>query len=74
VQDPFAEPKPQSHRKDIIAPSQRALQGLTGLNLPTPKDDKHLRQLIPNLHKTPYTQRIRATIKAMRSRALPAAA
>ena len=37
-------------------------------------DDTRLRQLLPRLHKTPYTEGIHATIEAMRSRALPAAA
>jgi len=41
---------------------------------PVKLDDTRLRQLLPNLHKTPYTDGIRATINAMRSRAVPAAA
>ena len=41
---------------------------------PVKLDDTRLRRLLPNLHKTPYTEGIRATIEAMRSRALPAAA
>ena len=36
-------------------------------------DDTRLRQLLPRLHKTPYTEGIHATIEVMRSRALPAA-
>ena len=41
---------------------------------PVKLDDTRLRQLLPNLHKTPYTEGIRATIDAMRTRAFPAAA
>ncbi len=41
---------------------------------PVKLDDTRLRQLLPNLHKTPYTEGIRATIDAMRTRAVPAAA
>lgn len=36
-------------------------------------DDTRLRQLLPNLHKTPYAEGIRRTIEAMRTRAIPAA-
>jgi tetratricopeptide (TPR) repeat protein len=41
---------------------------------PVKLDDTRLRQLLPNLHNTPYTHGIRATIDAMRTRAVPAAA
>jgi nucleoside-diphosphate-sugar epimerase len=41
---------------------------------PVKLDDTRLRQLLPNLHKTPYTEGIRATIDAMRTRAVPAVA
>jgi nucleoside-diphosphate-sugar epimerase len=41
---------------------------------PVKLDDARLRQLLPNLHKTSYTEGIRATINAMRSRAVPVAA
>jgi nucleoside-diphosphate-sugar epimerase len=41
---------------------------------PVKLDDTRLRQLLPNLYKTPYTEGIRATIDAMRTRAIPAAA
>jgi nucleoside-diphosphate-sugar epimerase len=41
---------------------------------PVKLDDTRLRQLLPNLHKTPYTDGIRATIDAMRTRVVPAAA
>jgi nucleoside-diphosphate-sugar epimerase len=40
---------------------------------PVKLDDARLRQLLPNLHKTPYTEGIRATIDVMRNRAVPAA-
>jgi len=41
---------------------------------PVKLDDTRLRQLLPNLHKTPYSEGIRATIEAMRTHAVPAAA
>jgi len=41
---------------------------------PVKLDDTRLRQLLPNLHKTPYTEGIAATIEAMRARAVLAAA
>jgi hypothetical protein len=41
---------------------------------PVKLDDTRLRRLLPNLRKTPYAEGIHATIEAMRSRALPAAA
>ena len=41
---------------------------------PVKLDDTRLRQLLPNLHKTPYSEGIRATIDAMRTRAVPRAA
>jgi nucleoside-diphosphate-sugar epimerase len=41
---------------------------------PVKLDDTRLRQLLPNLHKTPYTEGIRATIDAMRTREVPATA
>ena len=41
---------------------------------PVKLDDTRLRQLLPNLHKTPYTEGIRATMDAMRTRTVPAAA
>jgi len=41
---------------------------------PVKLDDTRLRRLLPNLRKTPYIEGIYATIEAMRSRALPAAA
>ena len=41
---------------------------------PVKLDDTCLRQLLPNLHKTPYPEGIRATMDAMRARAVPAAA
>jgi nucleoside-diphosphate-sugar epimerase len=41
---------------------------------PVKLDDTRLRELLPNLHKTPYTEGIRSTIDAMRTRAVPAAA
>jgi nucleoside-diphosphate-sugar epimerase len=41
---------------------------------PVKLDDTRLRQLLPNLHKTPYTEGIQATMDAMRSRAVAAAA
>ena len=41
---------------------------------PVKLDDTRLRQLLPNLHKTSYTEGIGATINAMRSRAVPVAA
>src|SRR5215831_3298887 len=37
---------------------------------PVKLDDTRLRQLQPNLHKTPYTEGIRQTLDAMRSRAV----
>lgn len=40
---------------------------------PVKLDDTRLRQLLPNLHKTPYAEGIRRTIDAMRTRAIPAA-
>ena len=40
---------------------------------PVKLDDTRLRQLLPNLHKTPYTEGIRRTVDAMRTRAIPAA-
>jgi nucleoside-diphosphate-sugar epimerase len=41
---------------------------------PVKLDDTGLRQLLPNLDKTPYTEGIRATIDAMRTRVVPVAA
>lgn len=41
---------------------------------PVKLDDTRLRQLLPNLHKTPYAEGICTTIDAMRTRAVPAAA
>ena len=41
---------------------------------PVKLDDTRLRQLLPNLHKTPYAEGIRATIDAMRAHAVPAGA
>jgi len=41
---------------------------------PVKLDDTCLRQLLPSLHKTPYPEGIRATMDAMRARAVPAAA
>jgi nucleoside-diphosphate-sugar epimerase len=41
---------------------------------PVKLDDTRLRQLLPDLHKTSYTEGIGATINAMRSRAVPVAA
>jgi hypothetical protein len=41
---------------------------------PVKLDDARLRQLLPHLHKTSYTEGIRATMDAMRTRAVPAAA
>jgi len=41
---------------------------------PVKLDDTRLRQLLPNLHKTSYAEGIRATIDAMRTRGVPAAA
>jgi len=41
---------------------------------PVKLDDTLLRQLLPDLHKTSYTEGIGATINAMRSRAVPVAA
>ena len=41
---------------------------------PVKLDDTRLRQLLPNLHKTPYSEGTRGTIEAMRTRAVPAAA
>ena len=41
---------------------------------PVKLDDTHLRQLLPNLHKTPYAEGIRATIDAMRNGAVTAKA
>jgi nucleoside-diphosphate-sugar epimerase len=41
---------------------------------PVKLDDTRLRELLPNLHKTPYSEGIRATVDAMRTRAVPAAA
>lgn len=40
---------------------------------PVKLDDTRLRQLLPNLHKTPYAEGIRRTIDAMRTRAIAAA-
>ena len=40
---------------------------------PVKLDDTRLRQLLPNLHKTPYAEGIRRTIDAMRTGAIPAA-
>ena len=39
---------------------------------PVKLDDTRLRQLLPNLHKTPYTEGIRQTIDAMRTGAVAA--
>jgi len=39
---------------------------------PVKLDDTRLRQLLPDLRKTPYTEGIRTTIDAMRTRAVPA--
>jgi nucleoside-diphosphate-sugar epimerase len=39
---------------------------------PVKLDDTRLRQLLPNLHKTPYAEGIRLTIDRMRSGAVPA--
>jgi nucleoside-diphosphate-sugar epimerase len=41
---------------------------------PVKLDDSRLRQLLPNLHKTPYADGIQATIEAMRGGAIAAAA
>ena len=41
---------------------------------PVRLDDTRLRQLLPDLHKTSYTEGIGATINEMRSRAVPVAA
>jgi len=41
---------------------------------PVKLDDTRLRQLLPNLHKTPYSEGIRLTLDSMRPRAVPARA
>ena len=60
------------HVMGVFNPFLRALVEMQYLwTTPVKLDDTRLRCLLPNLHKTHYTEGIHSTIEAMRSRALP---